>query len=129
MAPNFTLYGIFFQGSPYVSHPPNAYDLFATAAAGDCIKLWDLRTNRCVRRYEGHLNRVHPCGIALSPCGRFIATGAEDKSAYIFDIRSGTYSHKLTGHTDVVSDVDFHPLTPQLYTASLDGKIQMYSNK
>ena len=37
--------------------------------------------------------------------------------AYIFDIRSGTYSHKLTGHTDVVSDVDFHPLTPQVCTA------------
>ena len=35
---------------------------------------------RCVRRYEGHLNRVYPCGVALSPCGRFIATGAEDKS-------------------------------------------------
>ena len=38
--------------------------------------------------------------------------------AYIFDIRSGTYSHKLTGHTDVVADVDFHPLTPKVYTVS-----------
>lgn len=42
---------------------------------------------RCVRRYEGHLNRVHPCGLAFSPCGRFIATGSEDKcvsSSFIF---------------------------------------------
>lgn len=33
---------------------------------------------RCVRRYENHLNRCHPCSSAISPCGRFIATGSED---------------------------------------------------
>ena len=36
------------QGSAYVSHPASSYDLFVTAAASDCIKLWDLRSNRCV---------------------------------------------------------------------------------
>ncbi|XP_053373699.1 WD repeat-containing protein 27-like isoform X2 [Mercenaria mercenaria] len=117
------------EGSQFVSHPSNAYDLFASAAAGDCIKLWDLRTNRCVRRYEGHLNRVHPCGLSFSPCGRFIATGSEDKCTYIFDMRSGTYLHKLQGHTDVVSDVTFHPSNPQLYTASLDGHLNIYTNR
>ncbi|XP_052273878.1 WD repeat-containing protein 27-like isoform X3 [Dreissena polymorpha] len=117
------------EGSQYVSHPSGAYDLFASAAAGDCIKLWDLRTNRCVRRYEGHLNRVHPCGLAFSPCGRFIATGSEDKCSYIFDMRSGTYLHKLQGQTDVVSDVAFHPLNPQLFTSSLDGRIALYNNR
>ncbi|XP_060577930.1 WD repeat-containing protein 27-like isoform X2 [Ruditapes philippinarum] len=117
------------EGSQFVSHPSSAYDLFASAAAGDCIKLWDLRTNRCVRRYEGHLNRVHPCGLSFSPCGRFIATGSEDKCSYIFDMRSGTFLHKLQGHTDVVSDVAFHPSTPQLYTCSLDGKLNQYTNR
>lgn len=116
------------EGSKFASHPSGAYDLFASAAAGDCIKLWDLRTNRCVRRYEGHMNRVHPCGLSFSPCGRFIATGSEDKCGYIFDLRSGTYLHKLQGHTDVVSDVAFHPLNPQLFTASLDGKLIVYNN-
>ena len=46
----------------------------------DGIKLWDLRTNRCVRRYDGHVNRSQPVGLAISPCARFIATGSEDKS-------------------------------------------------
>lgn len=68
------------QGSMFVSHPPNAYDLFLTAAVGDGIKLWDLRTNRCVRRYDGHVNRSQPVGVAISPCARFIATGSEDRS-------------------------------------------------
>lgn len=64
----------------FVSHPPNAYDLFLTAAVGDGIKLWDLRTNRCVRRYDGHVNRSQPVRVAISPCARFIATGSEDRS-------------------------------------------------
>ncbi|XP_078000774.1 WD repeat-containing protein 27-like [Glandiceps talaboti] len=117
------------EGSTYVSHPANAYDLFLTAAATDGIKLWDLRTNRCVRRYDGHMNRVHSCGLAFSPCAKYIATGSEDRTAYIFDIRAGTYVHRFTGHTDVVSDVLFHPLYPELVTASMDGKIRLYSNR
>lgn len=64
----------------FVSHPPSAYDLFLTAAVTDGIKLWDLRTNRCVRRYDGHVNRSQPVGLAISPCARFIATGSEDRS-------------------------------------------------
>ena len=68
------------QGSMFVSHPPSAYDLFLTAAVTDGIKLWDLRTNRCVRRYDGHVNRSQPVGLDISPCARYIATGSEDRS-------------------------------------------------
>ena len=64
----------------FVSHPPSTYDLFLTAAVADGIKLWDLRTNRCVRRYDGHVNRSQPVGVAFSPCARFIAAGSEDRS-------------------------------------------------
>ncbi|EDO32062.1 predicted protein, partial [Nematostella vectensis] len=101
------------QGSAFAAHPTEAYDLFLTAAVTDGIKLWDLRTNKCVRRYEGHVNRSHPVGLAFSPCARYIATGSEDRSAYLFDIRGTSFSHRLTGHTEVVSDVAFHPARPE----------------
>jgi len=117
------------EGSMFVSHPPSAYDLFLTAAVADGIKLWDLRTNRCARRYDGHVNRSQPVGLAISPCARFIATGSEDRSAYLYDIRGNTYCHRLTGHTDVVSDVAFHPAQPQLVTASLDGRLRFYADQ
>lgn len=38
---------------------------------------------RCVRRYEGHLNRSYTCGLDLSPCGRYLATGSEDKTVSV----------------------------------------------
>ncbi|XP_058953759.2 WD repeat-containing protein 27 [Pocillopora verrucosa] len=116
------------EGSMFVSHPPNAYDLFLTAAVTDGIKLWDLRTNRCIRRYDGHVNRSQPIGVAISPCARFIATGSEDRSAYLYDIRGNTFCHRLTGHTDVVSEVAFHPAQPQLVTASQDGRLRFFSD-
>uniref|UniRef100_A0A8B9MFB0 WD repeat domain 27 n=1 Tax=Accipiter nisus TaxID=211598 RepID=A0A8B9MFB0_9AVES len=67
------------KGSSFSTQQPEAYNLFMTTAAGDGIKLWDLRTLRCERRFEGHSSRSYPCGISVSPCGRFIATGSDDK--------------------------------------------------
>ncbi|XP_072500037.1 WD repeat-containing protein 27 isoform X2 [Notamacropus eugenii] len=67
------------KGSAFAAQPFENYNLFLTTAIGDAIKLWDLRTLRCERRFEGHLNRCHPCAISISPCGRYIACGSEDK--------------------------------------------------
>ncbi|XP_019405464.1 PREDICTED: WD repeat-containing protein 27 isoform X2 [Crocodylus porosus] len=113
-------------GSAFSTQQPEAYNLFMTTATGDGIKLWDLRTLRCERRFEGHTNRCHPCGIAISPCGRFIASGSEDKCAYIYEMHSSTFSHKLTGHTESVINVAFNPASAQLTTATLDGKLQLF---
>ncbi|XP_055495210.1 WD repeat-containing protein 27 isoform X1 [Leucoraja erinacea] len=114
------------NGSVFSSQPSDFYNLFLTTAVTDGIKLWDLRTLRSVRRYEGHVNRCQHCGIALSPCGRFLATGSEDKCAYLFELSSSNYIHKLTGHTETVINVAFSSSTPKLTTATLDGKLQLF---
>ena len=48
-----------------------------------------------MRRFAGHANRQHAVGVAFSPCMRFLATGSEDKSAYLYDTRMGTILHRL----------------------------------
>ncbi|XP_060098602.1 WD repeat-containing protein 27 [Heteronotia binoei] len=114
------------KGSAFSTQQNDAYNLFLTTAVGDGIKLWDLRTLRCERRFEGHSTRCHPCGVAVSPCGQFIACGSEDKCAYVYEINSSTYSYKLTGHSESVISVAFNPASPQLTTATLDGKLQLF---
>ncbi|XP_031958277.1 WD repeat-containing protein 27 [Corvus moneduloides] len=114
------------KGSSFSTQQPEAYNLFMTTAAGDGIKLWDLRTLRCERRFEGHSSRCHPCGIAMSPCGRFIASGSDDKYAYIYEMRSSTFLHKLGRHTESVINVSFSPSSPQLTTATSDGKLRLF---
>ncbi|XP_043313109.1 WD repeat-containing protein 27 isoform X2 [Cervus canadensis] len=101
------------KGSSFATQQSQAYDLFATTATGDGIKLWDLRTLRCERRFEGHPNRGYPCGIAFSPCGRFVACGAEDRHAYVYETSSSTFSRRLAGHSSAVTAVAFSPAAAQ----------------
>uniref|UniRef100_A0A3Q2P1J0 WD repeat domain 27 n=1 Tax=Fundulus heteroclitus TaxID=8078 RepID=A0A3Q2P1J0_FUNHE len=108
------------KGSTFTSQALESYNLFLTSAVTDGVKLWDLRTMRCVRRYENHVNRCHPCSLAISPCGRFIASGSEDKCAYLYDIRSSTYLHKLQRHSDTVLTVAFNPATPEVSISFLN---------
>ncbi|XP_051775311.1 WD repeat-containing protein 27 isoform X2 [Erpetoichthys calabaricus] len=114
------------KGSSFSTQQSEAYNLFLTTAVTEGIKLWDLRTLRCVRRFDGHHNRCHPCGISISPCGKYIATGSENKCAYVFDIRCSNFLNKLSRCTDTVMQVAFNPSKPQLVTATLDGKIQQF---
>uniref|UniRef100_A0A8I3RSL7 WD repeat domain 27 n=2 Tax=Canis lupus familiaris TaxID=9615 RepID=A0A8I3RSL7_CANLF len=114
------------KGSSFTTQQHEAYNLFATTASGDGIKLWDLRTLRCERRFEGHPNHGYPCGIAFSPCGRYVASGAEDRHAYMYDLGSSTFSHRLAGHKDTVTSVAFSPAAPQLASATLDGRLQLF---
>nr|XP_054606120.1 WD repeat-containing protein 27 isoform X2 [Nothobranchius furzeri] len=114
------------KGSAFTGQTPESYNLFLSSAITDGVKLWDLRTLRCVRRYENHVNRCHPCSSAFSPCGRFIVCGSEDKCAYIYDIRSSTYLHRLQRHSDTVLSVAFNPATPELLTGTLDGKLRLF---
>ncbi|KAK7488017.1 hypothetical protein BaRGS_00020762 [Batillaria attramentaria] len=117
------------EGSAFTSQPEQAFNVFATSSTLDCIKLWDVRTKRHVLRLEGHMNNAHGCGIAFSPCGTYIGSGSEDKLAYVYDVRSGTYCHKLRGHTDVVSSVAFHPARPLMVTGATDGKMVLFRAK
>ncbi|XP_034465303.1 WD repeat-containing protein 27 [Hippoglossus hippoglossus] len=114
------------KGSMFSTQAPDSYNLFLTSAVTDGVKIWDLRTLRCVRRYENHVNRCLPCSSAISPCGRFIATGSEDNSAYVYDIRSSSVLHKLQKHSDTVLSVTFNPATPELLTGTLDGKLRLF---
>lgn len=115
--------------SPYASHPREAHELFATSAADNTVKLWDLRSCRAVRAFAGHKNCQIPTGVAFSPCLRFLASGSEDKVAYLYDLRQGTLLHRIRGtHGDMVSDVAFNPLHPQLATACLDGRVHFYAS-
>uniref|UniRef100_A0A3B3XIN1 Uncharacterized protein n=1 Tax=Poecilia mexicana TaxID=48701 RepID=A0A3B3XIN1_9TELE len=117
------------KGSTFTSQAPESYNLFLTSAVTDGVKMWDLRTMRCVRRYENHVNLSHACSSAFSPCGRFIASGSEDKCAYVYDIRASTYLHKLQKHSDTVLSVAFNPAKPEVSVSFLHISINFFIKK
>nr|CAD7256288.1 unnamed protein product [Timema shepardi] len=116
------------EGSQSVSHHPAMYDLFLSAAVCDKVKMWDLRTARCVQNYCQHVNRAYTSGIDISPCGRYIAVSSDDKNVYIYDSRKCLdYIDRLSGLGDVVMDVAFNPCIPLLAAAALNGHVVTYT--
>ena len=78
--------------------------------------------------FAAHTNRLHAIGAALSPCLRFVATGSEDRSAYLYDARTGGLLERMR-HSEAVTDVAFSPLFPQLATCALDGTVRFYADR
>ena len=126
--------------SAHADVPPASLDCFLTASTdgvtgagtgsggtGGMVRLWDLRTARCARQLAGaHSNRSRACGIALSPDGIYVATGSEDRSAWVYDLRTGGAAARLRGATDSVTAVAWHPRMPLLAAGSLDGGLRFY---
>jgi WD40 repeat protein len=57
------------------------------------------------RSLAGHSDRVN--SVALSPDGKFLVSGSNDKTVIIWDLASGTALKKLTGHVWKVNSVSW----------------------
>ena len=89
-----------------------AFNTFLTASTDNFIKLWDLRVGQPVRDYGGHhQNRAIQIGFSISNCYRYLITGSEDRSVYVYDIGSGELIDRTKNnqHTDSVTDVAVNP--------------------
>lgn len=102
------------------------YNLFLTAAPDNSVKIFDLRHQQEVACLMGHVNTGLNLGASISPCGRFIASGSEDRAVYIWDIRSTRVLEKLRGFKETVSDIAFNPAITQLCAGSFEGCIRFF---
>jgi WD40 repeat protein len=99
-----------------------------TVASHATAGLWDLHLEKLradlpsapepVLLLEGHSDTV--LCVASSPHGRYFATGGKDRTARIWDARSGDPIRVLKGHTNWVVSVAFSPDGNRLATASAD---------
>jgi WD40 repeat protein len=80
-----------------------------------------------------HTNGVR--SVAFSPNGRILASGSDDQTIRLWDVRDGTCQKVLQGHTDRVCSVQFSPVdvslpssaNPLLVSGSQDETIKLWN--
>ena len=72
----------------------------------------------------GHTGPV--TSVSFSPDGTRIVTGSGDKTAKVWDARTGTALLELKGHTGAVTSVSFSPDGTRIVTGSEDGTAKVW---
>lgn len=83
-----------------------AMDLYKCCLHAYSGRVWDLRTGRSVMVLEGHVKGV--LSTAFSPNGYQMATGSEDNTARIWDLRKRSCMYTIPAHQSSVSMVSRH---------------------
>lgn len=69
-----------------VSCHPYDPNLFVSGSCDTYVRVWDIRTGHSVRNFGGHLSDVNV--VNFFPSGTAVASGSDDASIRMFDLRS-----------------------------------------
>jgi WD40 repeat protein len=117
----------FFSSSDYSEADSESFNLFLTCSSDNFVRLFDLRVADDPLVFVGHTNTALELGASISPCRNYIASGSEDRSAYVWDLRTTKVLSRLKGFRDVTNDVAWNPLFQQVCVAGNDGRIKFFS--
>jgi WD40 repeat protein len=69
--------------------------------------LWNVATGLTARILTGHSKGIG--SLAVSPDGRWLASGAEDATVRLWDLMTGRETQAFSGHRNSVTSVAFSP--------------------
>lgn len=116
----------FYMGSEFADVESEALNMFCCAAPDNFISLFDIRTGDQACVLSGHINTAMELGVAISPCKQYIASGSEDRSAYVWDLRMQRVLQRLKGFRDFTNDVAWNPASPGLCVAGNEGCVKFF---
>uniref|UniRef100_A0A1A8JC11 WD repeat domain 47 n=1 Tax=Nothobranchius kuhntae TaxID=321403 RepID=A0A1A8JC11_NOTKU len=99
--------------------------MVASGSQDKTVRFWDLRVPSCVRVVGTtlHGSGSAVASVAVDPSGRLLATGQEDSTCMLYDIRGGRIVQTCRPHSSDIRSVRFSPGAHHLLTGSYDNKI------
>ncbi|RMC08410.1 hypothetical protein DUI87_14654 [Hirundo rustica rustica] len=109
----------------FMEGPESGGAILISAGAGDCnIYTTDCQRGQGLHALSGHTGSA-VASVAVDPSGRLLATGQEDSSCMLYDIRGGRMVQSYHPHGSDVRSVRFSPGAHYLLTGSYDMKIKV----
>uniref|UniRef100_A0A8C9QXC5 WD repeat domain 47 n=1 Tax=Scleropages formosus TaxID=113540 RepID=A0A8C9QXC5_SCLFO len=101
--------------------------MIASGSQDKTVRFWDLRIPSCVRVVGTSLHGTGSAvaSVAVDPSARLLATGQEDSSCMLYDIRGGRMVQTYRPHSSDVRSVRFSPGAHYLLTGSYDSKVKV----
>ena len=96
----------------------------AVADAANAVTLYSAADFSRQRRIENHSDWV--MAVTFSPDNRYLASASRDRTAKIFDLKTGDVSSTYGGHKTPVQGVAFRPDGKAVYTADRAGSIHLW---
>lgn len=95
------------------------------AGVGGEAILLSVASGELLGRFVGHKDTIY--SAALSPDGKWLATGSYDRKAILWDRSTGEAKATLSGHNGAVYDLDFDPTSSIIATASADQTVKIWN--
>eukprot|EP00198_Chlamydomonas_reinhardtii_P008750 XP_001698087.1 predicted protein [Chlamydomonas reinhardtii] len=101
-------------------------NLLATASFDSSVRVWDVRTARCIKLLGGAEGILY--SVSWSADGKLLAASNDSGMIYIYDYARGMLIKGLRQHTKQSLKVAFHPVKPTLLaSSSVDGTVYVYT--
>lgn len=97
-----------------------------TRIAENSIKLWNPQTGELRGSLTGHGHVNWVWCLAISPDGRYIASGSYDNTIKLWNLRTGELLRTLREHSDRVYSVAFSPNGQTIASGSWDNTVRIW---
>lgn len=114
------------DGANGVAYSPRG-DLVATTSGGaGTVRLWSVHTGQLIKTLTGPSKST--TRVTFDHTGGFVASGAADGSAWIWNVATGS-SQRLPVGGRKVAAVAFSPTSPILATGGDDGQVRIWNSQ